>query len=68
MQVASTFDGQEFLSDVYRGRPIAIHNRFGRWHVYLDHIIQNKIAFDSSEHAIAWLMESVDEGRPARVN
>ena len=68
MQVDNTFDGQEFLSDVYRGRAIAIHNRFGRWHVYLDHVLQHNIAFVSSEHAVTWLIGRIDEGRPAQLN
>ena len=61
-------DGQEFMSDVYRDRAIAIFHRYGRWHVYLDHVLQHKVVFATAEHAIAWLVARVDQGIPARLN
>jgi hypothetical protein len=61
-------DGQEFMSDVYRDRSIAILYRHGRWHVYLDHVLQHKVVFATAEHAVAWLRARVDQGIPARLN
>jgi hypothetical protein len=58
---------QEFWSDVYRGRSIAIFNHHGRWHVYLDHILQ-RAQFQAPEDAILWLTERIDQGLPARLN
>jgi len=54
-------------SDVYRGRAIAILNHYGRLHVYLDHILQHNVVFDSGEAALAWLRQRIDQGVPARV-
>jgi hypothetical protein len=53
-------DEEEFWSDVYRGRTIAIFHRTGRWHVYLDHVFQHNLIFVSSGHAIQWLTKRVD--------
>jgi hypothetical protein len=58
----------EFWSDEYRGRPIAILNRHGRLHVYLDHVLQQDMVFDSGQNALAWLMRRIEQGVPARVN
>jgi hypothetical protein len=58
----------DFRSDVYQGRPIAILNRSGRWHVYLDHILQHNVVFATAEHAVTWLMARIDQGIPARLN
>jgi hypothetical protein len=55
-------------SDDYRGRPIAILNHYGRLHVYLDHVLQHNVVFDSGEAALAWLRQRIDQGVPARVN
>jgi hypothetical protein len=68
MPVDNTFDDAEFWSDVYRGRSIAILNRHGRLHVYLDHILQQDIVFDRGQDALAWLIQRVEQGVPARVN
>jgi hypothetical protein len=68
MRVANSFDDAEFWADVYRGRPIAILNRHGRLHVYLDHILQPDIVFDRGEDALAWLIRRIEQGVPARVN
>ena len=68
MQMQQRADGQEFVSDVYRDRPIAILHRNGRWDVYLDHVLQHKVAFATAEHALAWLVARVDQGIPARLN
>jgi hypothetical protein len=57
----------EFISDVYGGRPIAILHRHGRWHVYLDHVLQ-QVVFATSEDATAWLFARVDEAVPARLH
>ena len=50
----------EFWSDLHRGRPIAIYNRSGRWHVYLDHILQHNMVFATAEHAVRWLRRRID--------
>ena len=68
MQMHQHADGQEFMSDVYRDRPIAILHRYGRWHVYLDHVLQHKVVFATAESAVAWLMARIDQGIPARLN
>jgi len=61
-------DEPHFWSDVYNGRPIAVVHRHGRWHVYLDHVFQHNLAFATGEQAVAWLMQRIDLGVPARVN
>jgi hypothetical protein len=68
MQMHQLADGQEFVSDVYRDRPITILHRNGRWHVYLDHVLQHKAVFATAEQAVAWLVARVDQGIPARLN
>ena len=68
MQTQQTLDQAEFWSDVYGGRPVAILNRHGRWHVYLDHILQHSVVFATAENAIAWLMERIDQGVTSRLN
>jgi hypothetical protein len=68
MLVDDTFDNAEFWSDVYRGRQIAILNRHGRLHVYLDHVLQQDIIFDRGQDALAWLIQRIEQGVPARVN
>lgn len=68
MRVDDTFDDAEFWSDVYCDRPIAILNRHGRLHVYLDHVLQQDIVFDSGQDALAWLIQRIEQGVPARVN
>jgi len=62
------WDDAEFWSDVYRGRPIAILNRHGRLHVYLDHVLQQDVVFDRGQDALAWLIRRIEQGVPARVN
>jgi len=52
---------QEFWSGAYRGRPIAVLHRTDRWHVYLDHVLQHKLAFATAAHAKAWLIKRIDE-------
>ena len=68
MQTREQFDDPVFWSDVYRGRPIAIFHRHGRWLVYLDHVLQHNVVFATAAHAIAWLTERIDQGVPARLN
>ena len=57
----------EFWSDVYGGRSISVFNHYGRWLVYLDHILQQAV-FATSEDAIAWLTLRIDQGVPARLH
>ena len=68
MQTQHDLHEAEFWSDVYGGRPVAILNRHGRWHVYLDHVLQHNVVFATAEHALAWLTERVDQGVSARLN
>jgi len=68
MQVQEHSDEQEFVSVIYRGRPIATLNHFGRWHVYLDHVLQNKVVFETADEALTWLMHRVDQRVPARLH
>ena len=51
---------QDFWSDVYRGRHLAVFNHNGRWHAYLDHIIQPNVVFATAENALRWLAARVD--------
>jgi hypothetical protein len=67
MQTQQTLDQAEFWSDIYDGRSIAIFSHHGRWLVYLDHVLQRAV-FETSEDAIVWLTERVDQGVPARLN
>ena len=71
MQIHQQLPDEEdlnFQSTTYLGRPIAILNRDGRWHVYLDHILQHNVVFATAENAIAWLIERVDHGVSSRLN
>ena len=52
---------QEFWSGVYCNRPIAVLNRGGRWHVYLDHVLQHGMVFATAAYAKAWLIRRVDQ-------
>ena len=51
---------EEFRSDTYRGRPIAVLNHGGGWLVYLDHVMQHNKLFTSAEAAMAWLRQRID--------
>jgi hypothetical protein len=68
MQSAHLHDGQEFWSDTYAGRSIAIFNHYGRWLVYLDHVLQPRAVFATPEAAIIWLTERIDAGVPGRLH
>jgi len=68
MPVFNPFDDSEFWSDEYRGRPIAILNRHGRLHVYLDHVLQQNVVFNSGQDALAWLIQRIEQGVPGRVH
>ena len=64
---AEVSENAEFWSDVYGGRSIFVFNHHGRWLVYLDHVLQKPI-FATSEDAIVWLAQRIDQGVPARLN
>jgi hypothetical protein len=68
MQILAHSPDPEFWSDVYCGRPIAIFHRYGRWHVYLDHVLQHNVVFATGKDALAWLVKRIDQGVPARLN
>jgi len=70
MHIQQIYDEEDlnFQSTTHLGRPIAILNRDGRWHVYLDHILQHNVVFATAEDAIAWLIERIDQGVSARVH
>jgi hypothetical protein len=55
-------DMDNFWSDTYCGRPIAILNRSSGWHVYLDHVLQHNMRFESAEKAVVWLINRIDQG------
>ena len=56
---------QDFWSDVYRGRHLAVFNSHGRWHAYLDHMMQANLVFATAESAVRWLAVRVD-GMPLK--
>ena len=58
----------EFWTDTYRGRRVAILNRLGACHVYLDDVFQHNVVFASPDEAMAWLMHRIDQGTPGRLN
>jgi hypothetical protein len=68
MEIQHTLGEAEFWSDFYEGRAVAILNRYGRWHVYLDHVLQHNVVFDTAENAVTWLTERIDQGMLARLN
>jgi hypothetical protein len=51
---------QDYWSDVYRGRHLAVFNHNGRWHAYLDHVFQPNIVFATADNAMRWLTARVD--------
>ena len=68
MQALMHCTGADFWSAEYRDREIAILCRHGRMHVYLDHVLQHNVVFDNGTDALAWLIQRIDQGVPARVN
>jgi hypothetical protein len=68
MQTIEHDDRPEFWADTYNGRSIAIFHRYGKWHAYLDHVLQHNMLFATPEDAIVWLTERVDQGIPGRLN
>ena len=51
---------QDFWSTEYYGRRIAVFNQHGRWHTYLDDMLQHNAVFDTAESAVIWLTGRVD--------
>jgi hypothetical protein len=68
MRIPTHSPDADFWSDQYRDRPIAILYRHGRLHVYLDHVMQHNLAFESGRDALAWLIRRIDQGVPARIH
>ena len=68
MQTLAHSEEAEFWSETYGGRSIAILNRCGRLHVYLDHVLQHNVVFENGPDALAWLVQRIDHGVPARVH
>jgi hypothetical protein len=66
MHTLSSLERAEFWADTYGGRPIAIFNREGKWHVYLDHALQHNTVFATAEDAIAWLTQRIDRHASGR--
>jgi hypothetical protein len=56
----------DFWSDTYHGRIIAILNHGGRWLVYLDHVLQERMQFETAQAAVTWLQRKVDRRPTAR--
>ena len=61
----ATTQSEGFWSDTYRGHSIAILNHGGRWLVYLDHVLQHRMLFDTAEAAVNWLQRKVDRPKSA---
>jgi hypothetical protein len=59
MRALKLSQDQNFWSDTYCGRTIAIFKHHDQWLVYLDHLQLNK-AFATPEDAVVWLMMRVD--------
>ena len=57
-----TMPDQDFWSAMYRGHNIAVFNHHGRWHAYLDHMLQANVVFATAENAVSWLAQRVDLG------
>jgi hypothetical protein len=51
---------QDFWSTEYCGRRIAVFNQRGRWHTYLDDVLQHRAVFDAPEAAVRWLAGRID--------
>jgi hypothetical protein len=68
MQIHQHSDEQDFVAENYHGRPIAALNRFGRWHVYLDHVLQHQVVFATADDGLAWLRHRIDQRIPARLH
>jgi hypothetical protein len=68
MQSVPRVGHPEFRQEEYRGRSIAVLHRHGRWHVYLDHVLQHNVLFATAEDAVVWLAERIDQGFPARLH
>jgi len=52
-----------FWTNTYPGHATAILNHGGRWLVYLDHILQQRMQFETPEAAVNWLQRKVDKPR-----
>jgi hypothetical protein len=59
MQTTPT-DAGEFWAGTYRGHRIAVLNHSNGWLVYLDHMLQHRMLFDTAEAARAWLQRKID--------
>jgi len=59
----ATEQAKDFWSDTYRGHTIAVLNHGGRWLVYLDHVLQHRVLFETSEAAVNWLRCKIDRPR-----
>ena len=65
MQATTQLEG--FWSDTYRVVAcIGILNHGGRWLVYLDHVLQHRMLFDTAEAAVNWLQRKVDRPKSRR--
>ena len=51
---------EEFWSDTYRGHSIAVFNHGGRWLAYLDHVLQQRLQFETADAAKVWLQRRID--------
>lgn len=49
-----------FWAGRYHGRSIAVFNHSGGWLVYIDHVLQPRMLFDSAEAAVSWLQRKID--------
>jgi|GEM_PF-1761033 len=58
--MSATHPPDGFWSDTYNGHNIAILNHGGGWLVYIDHVLQPRLLFDSADAAVRWLQRKVD--------
>jgi hypothetical protein len=56
----ATGQSADFWSDTYHGHTISVLNHGGRWLVYLDHVLQHRVLFDTAEAAVNWLQRKID--------
>jgi hypothetical protein len=56
----STIQQEDFWLGRYRGHTLAVLRHRSGWLVYLDHVLQHRLVFETSEAAVAWLRRRID--------
>jgi len=57
---------EDFWSDIYHGRAIAVLHHGSGWLAYLDHVLQPRMVFATAEAAVHWLHSKIDRPKGAR--